>query len=82
MERQSASPESPATDHPEALWKLIMQLADPSDILKTLFDHSGRLPPTELKSMGDQSIFLLGCTVTIHQHLTITAPAERPTLAS
>ena len=63
------------TAEPQGLWKLIMQIAEPTDLLRSILDRSSRPeldPRLEVTALGDRAIILHGCTVTIHQH---TSPA-------
>jgi hypothetical protein len=56
----------------EALWGLIMKMADPSDLLRTILNSAAERQSTrvgqEHSMFRNQTLVLTDCTVTIHQH--------------
>jgi hypothetical protein len=58
----------------DELWGIIMKMADPSDILRTLLNAAGDRPASakypSACAIHKQTMILNGCTVVINQHVT------------
>jgi hypothetical protein len=68
-----------AADHTEEVWKLIMRIAEPTDLLHTILNGSparaGQNGPAEMHTASGHCIVLHGCTITINHPAAVTPEA-------